>query len=131
MSDKSESYWEGFADGQRDIESQHGIERDSIKPNEFIHSLDLFAGWLLGQIENNGSGELGDDGAPMFKDYGTATQAMFAAAFAQARLLRSVAACIFKLNQGDFTEEHFHHEIDFSMSKLEEEADNLFFDHED
>jgi hypothetical protein len=128
---KSQQYWEGFADGQRDIESQHAIETETINPNEFVHSLDLFAHWILGQIKNNGSDEIGDDGAPMFKDYGTATQAMFAAAFSQARLLRSVSACIFKLNQGDFSEEHFHHEIDFAMSKLEEEADNLFFDDED
>lgn len=119
MSDKPEIYWEGFADGQRDMESQRAIETETINPNEFVHNLDLFAGWLLGQIENNGSEEIGDDGAPMFKDYGTATQAVLIASFAKTRLLRSVAACIFKLNQGDFTEEHFHHELSHAMQQLD------------
>jgi hypothetical protein len=121
MSDKSQEYWEGFADGQADMESQHAEPADSINPNEFVHSLDLFAGWLLALLENNGSEEIGENGAPMFADYGQATQAMLATAFAYTRLLRITSACIFKLNQGDFTEEHFHHELAHAFNKLENE----------
>lgn len=123
---KTQDYWQGFADGQKDMERQHDTENDSINPNDFIHSLDLFAGWLISQVENNGSDEINEEGAPMFASYGEATQAMFAAAFAQVRLLRVISACIFKLNQGDFTEEHFHHEIEDGMNKLEKEADRIF-----
>ena len=116
---KTQEYWEGFADGQADMESQHSIETDTINPNEFVHSLDLFAGWLLTLIENNGSDEIDDEGKPIFANYGNATQAMMATAFAYTRLLRIASACIFKLNQGDFTEEHFHHELSHAMQQLD------------
>lgn len=122
MSDKSQDYWEGFADGQRDIESQMDIENDQLDPNDFIQSLDLFSGWLFSQIRNNGSDEINEEGAPMFANYGTATQAAFATTIAYARVLRTMAACLFKLNQGDFTEEHFHHEMDFAFNQLENET---------
>jgi hypothetical protein len=122
MSDKSQDYWEGFADGQRDMESQLEQGNDQLNPNDFIHSLDLFAGWLIGLIQNNGSDEIDDEGAPMFANYGTATQAAFATTIAYARVLRTMAACLFKLNQGDFTEEHFHHEMDFAFNQLENET---------
>lgn len=120
---KSTDYWDGFADGQRDMETQHAQETDTINPNEFVHSLDLFAGWLMGMIQNNGSDELNDEGAPMFANYSEPTIAMIISAFAHARLLRVVSACIFKLNQGDFTEEHFHHELNNAMDRLDQEAD--------
>lgn len=123
MSDKSQEYWEGFADGQRDMEMQQGIEVDSINPNEFVHSLDLFGGWLMTILKNNGSEEIGDDGAPMFADYGSATQAAIATTFAYVRLVRVLSACIFKLNKGDFTEEHFHHELEHCMNRMETEID--------
>lgn len=116
---KTQDYWEGFTDGQADMESQHSIETETINPNEFVHSLDLFAGWLLTLIENNGSDEIDDEGKPIFADYGNATQAMMATTFAYARLLRIASACIFKLNQGDFTEEHFHHELSHAMQQLD------------
>ena len=121
MSDKSQEYWEGFADGQADLESQHGIESETINPNEFVHSLDLFAQWLLTLLSNNGSDEIDDEGKPIFADYGQATQAMFATTFAYTRLLRITSACIFKLNQGDFSEEHFHHELAHEMDKLDDD----------
>jgi hypothetical protein len=119
---KSTDYWQGFADGQRDIESQIDIESDQLNPNDFIHSLDMFSGWLLSQIENNGSDELDDEGAPIFANYGTATEAAFATTLAYSRVLRTMAACLFKLNQGDFTEEHFHHEMDFAFNQLQNET---------
>lgn len=120
---KTQEYWEGFADGQRDMELQIDMEGDRLNPNEFIHNLDLFSMWLLSQIRNNGSDELNDEGAPIFANYGTATQAALATTVAYARVLRTMAACLFKLNQGDFTEEHFHHEMDFALNQLNEECD--------
>lgn len=119
---KTTDYWEGFADGQRDMESQIDMENDQLNPNDFIHNLDLFSLWLLSQIRNNGSDELNEEGAPMFANYGEATQAAFATTIAYARVLRTMAACLFKLNQGDFTEEHFHHEMDFAFNQLENET---------
>ena len=97
----------------------------SLDPNELVHSLDLFAGWLLGLIDNNGSDEIDDEGGPKHAHYSEATMTMLAMAFAQARLLRVLAACIFRLNQGDFSEEHFHHEIDEAMEKMDEEASRV------
>lgn len=119
MSEKSQEYWEGFADGQRDIEAQMDIEEHSINPNEFIQSLDLFSGWLMGLIQNNGSDELDDEGGPIYSNYSDATIAGIAAAFTYARLLRVVSACIFRLNQKDFTEEHFHHELEHALNTME------------
>ena len=116
---KSQEYWEGFADGQRDIEAQMDIEEHSIDPNDFINSLDLYAGWLMGLIQNNGSDEIDEEGAPIYANYSDATIAGIAAAFTYARLLRVVSACIFRLNQGDFTEEHFHHELNHALHMLE------------
>jgi hypothetical protein len=118
----TQDYWEGFADGQRDMESQIDMENDHLNPNDFIQSLDLFSLWLLSQISNNGSDEINEEGAPMFANYGEATQAAFATTIAYARVLRTMAACLFKLNQGDFTEEHFHHEMDFAFNQLENET---------
>jgi hypothetical protein len=120
MSDKSEEYWDGFADGQRDIEAQMDIEESHIEPNEFIHKLDLYAGWLMGLIQNNGSNEIDDEGAPIYANYSDATIAGIAAAFTYARLLRVVSACIFRLNQRDFTEEHFHHELNHALNMMEQ-----------
>lgn len=131
MSDKSQEYWEGFADGQRDIEAQLDIEEHSIEPNEFVHSLDLYSGWLMGLIQNNGSDEIDDEGAPIYANYSAATIAGIAAAFTYARLLRVVSACIFRLNQGDFTEEHFHHELNHSFGKLSNENPFHHDDEED
>jgi hypothetical protein len=125
---KSTEYWQGFADGQKDMEKQIEVENqleqenDQLNPNDFIQSLDMFSGWLLSQIHNNGSDELDDEGAPMFANYGTATQAAFATTLAYSRVLRTMAACLFKLNQGDFTEEHFHHEMDFAFNQLQNET---------
>lgn len=122
MSDKQEIYWQGFADGQRDIESQISMEEDVLDPNDFVESLDEFAGWTLSQLENNGSDEIDDEGRPMFANYGTATQSVLAMAFAYTRILRILSDCLFKLNQGDFTEEHFHHEIEIAMEQLNQES---------
>ena len=122
MSDKSQDYWQGFSDGQRDMESQIDTQNDQLNPNDFIHSLDMFSMWILSQIRNNGSDEINDEGAPMFANYGEATQAAFATTIAYSRILRTMAACLFKLNQGDFTEEHFHHEMDFAFNQLENET---------
>jgi hypothetical protein len=122
MSDKSQDYWEGFADGQKDMESQIDTQNDQLNPNDFIQSLDMFSMWILSQIRNNGSDEINEEGAPMFANYGEATQAAFATTIAYARVLRTMAACLFKLNQGDFTEEHFHHEMDFAFNQLENET---------
>jgi hypothetical protein len=119
---KTQDYWEGFAEGQKDMESQIEMENDQLDPNNFIQSLDMFSMWLLSQIRNNGSDEINEEGAPMFANYSTATQAAFATTIAYARVLRTMAACLFKLNQGDFTEEHFHHEMDFAFNRLENET---------
>jgi hypothetical protein len=119
---KSKDYFEGFADGQRDMESQIDTQNDQLNPNDFIQSLDMFSVWILSQIRNNGSDELDEEGAPMFASYGEATQAALATTIAYARVLRTMAACLFKLNQGDFTEEHFHHEMDFAFNQLENET---------
>jgi hypothetical protein len=119
---KTTDYWEGFADGQKDMESQIDMENDQLNPNDFIQSLDMFSMWILSQIRNNGSDEINEEGAPMFANYGTATQAALATTIAYARVLRTMAACLFKLNQGDFTEEHFHHEMDFAFNQLENET---------
>jgi hypothetical protein len=119
---KDWKYWEGFADGQKDMEIQINTQNDQLNPNDFIHSLDMFSMWILSQIRNNGSDEINDEGAPMFANYGEATQAAFATTIAYSRILRTMAACLFKLNQGDFTEEHFHHEMDFAFNQLENET---------
>ena len=118
----NQEYWEGFADGQRDIESQIDTQKDHLNPNDFIQNLDMFSVWLLSQIRNNGSDEINEEGAPIFANYGTATQAAFATTIAYSRVLRTMAACLFKLNQGDFTEEHFNHEMDFEFNQLENET---------
>jgi hypothetical protein len=119
---KDWKYWEGFADGQRDMESQIDTENDQLNPNDFIHSLDMFSMWLLSQIHNNGRQKIIEEGGPMFANSCTATQAAFATTIAYARVLRTMASCLFKLNQGDFTEEHFHHEMDFAFNQLENET---------
>jgi hypothetical protein len=119
---KDWKYWEGFTDGQRDMESQIDTQKDHLNPNDFIQNLDMFSMWLFSQIRNNGSDEINDEGAPIFSNYGEATQAAFATTIAYARVLRTMAACLFKLNQGDFTEEHFHHEMDFAFNQLENET---------
>lgn len=121
MSDKPEIYWEGFADGQRDMEMQLAAEDEILEPNDFCEQIDNFSLWVMEQLVNNGSDELDEDGSPLFKHYGQATQAAFAAAFAYSRLLRIVSACIFKLNQGDFTEEQFHHELEHALNQLNNE----------
>jgi hypothetical protein len=120
---KDWKYWEGFADGQKDMESQIDMENDQLNPNDFIQNLDMFSAWLLSQIRNNGSDDINEEGAPIFANYGEATQAAFATTIAYSRVLRTMAACLFKLNQGDFTEEHFHHEMDFAFNQLENETD--------
>ena len=130
MSDKSQEYWEGFADGQRDIEAQMDIEESYIEPNEFIHKLDLYSGWLMGLIQNNGSDEIDEEGAPIYAKYSDATIAGIAAAFTYARLLRVVSACIFRLNQRDFTEEHFHHELNHALHMMETNSKEVL-DYED
>jgi hypothetical protein len=96
------------------------IEESYIEPNEFIHKLDLYSGWLMGLIQNNGSDEIDDEGAPIYANYSDSTIAGIAAAFTYARLLRVVSACIFRLNQKDFTEEHFHHELNHALHMMEQ-----------
>jgi hypothetical protein len=98
-------------------------EPRGIDPNEFVHDLDLFARWAMQLLENNGSTEIDEEGAPMFNNYTPATLAAFASAMAYAKLLRMIAACIFMLNQGDFSEQEFHREIDNALNMLEDEAD--------
>lgn len=122
---KTQDYWEGFADGQRDMEKQIDVEKNSLDPNQFIGNLDMFAGWVLGLIENNGSDEIDEEGGPAHQHYGPATTTMMALSFAQTRLLRVLAVCIFRLNQGDLTEEQFHHELDEAMEKLDMEANEV------
>jgi hypothetical protein len=124
---KPESYWQGFADGQKDMERQMAVEQHQIDPNAFVQKLDLFTAWLVTLMENNGSDEIGDDGAPIFANYGAATIATLATAFVYSRLMRILSAAIFKLNQGDFTEEHFHHELEHALHQMEK--DNQEFLH--
>jgi hypothetical protein len=130
MSDKPEIYWRGFADGQRDMEKQLAVEKHRIDPNAFVQKIDLFTAWIVTMMENNGSDELGEDGAPIFANYGAATIATFATAFVYSRLMRILSAAIFKLNQGDFTEEHFHHELEHALHQMERD-NREFLNHED
>jgi hypothetical protein len=104
------------------MESQIDMENEQLNPNDFIQNLDMFSMWIFSQIRNNGSDEINEEGAPIFANYGEATQAAFATTIAYSRVLRTMAACLFKLNQGDFTEEHFHHEMDFAFNQLENET---------
>lgn len=98
-------------------------DHEAIDANEFVQGLDIFAAWALQLIENNGSTEIDDEGAPMFGNYSPATLAAIAAALAYAKLLRMTAACIFMLNQGDLSEQEFHREIDNALNMLDSEAD--------
>ena len=43
----SQDYWEGFADGQKDMESQIDTQKDHLNPNDFIQNLDMFSMWLF------------------------------------------------------------------------------------
>lgn len=95
----------------------------AIDAKEFVQGLDLFARWAMQLIENNGSTELDDEGAPMFGNYSPATLAAIASAHAYAKLLRMTAACIFLLQQGDISEQEFHREIENALNMLEDEAD--------
>lgn len=122
---KDWKYWEGFADGQRDMEKQIDVEKNSLDPNQFIGNLDTFTGWVLQLLENNGSNEVNEEGGLAYQHYGPATMTTLAMAFAQARLLRVLSACIFRLNQGDFTEEQFHHEIEEAIELLDKEAEEI------
>ena len=76
-------------------------------------------------IENNGSGEIDDEGAPMFRQYSPATLAAIASALAYAKLLRMIAGCIFTLQQGDISEQMFHREIEEALNRLDRECDKL------
>lgn len=100
-------------------------EPRGIDANEFVQGLDIFAAWAMQLIENNGSTEIDEEGAPMFNNYTPGTLAAIASAMAYAKLLRMVAACIFMLNQGDFSEQEFHREIDNALNMLESEADRI------
>ena len=100
-------------------------ERKGIDPNKFVQDLDAFASWTMSLIEHNGSTEIDEEGAPMFKNYTPGTLAAIASAMAYARLLRMIAACIFMLNQGDYSEQIFHREIENALNMLEDEADRI------
>ncbi len=100
-------------------------ERKGIDPNKFVQDLDAFASWTMQLIEHNGSTEIDEEGAPMFQSYNPATIAALASALAYAKLLRLIAACIFMLNQGDFSEQEFHREIDNALNMLDDEADGI------
>lgn len=100
-------------------------EPRAIDANEFVQGLDIFAAWALQLIENNGSTEIDEEGAPMFKNYTPGTLAAIASAMAYAKLLRMIAACIFMLNQGDFSEQEFHREIDNALNMLDDEAGRI------
>lgn len=124
--EKPQTYWNGFADGQKDMEKQIAQQcREGFDPNRFAQDLGTFADWTMQLIENNGSTELDEEGAPMFSDYSPATLSAIAAALAYAKLLRMVAACIFRLNQGDYSEQVFHREIDNALNALDSEADKV------
>ena len=97
----------------------------AIDANEFVQGLDIFAAWAMQLIENNGSTEIDEEGAPMFKNYTPGTLAAFASAMAYAKLLRMIAACIFMLNQGDVSEQEFHREIDNALNMLDDEAGRI------
>jgi hypothetical protein len=84
----------------------------------------------MGLIQNNGSDEIDDEGGPIYAKYSDATIAGIAAAFTYARLLRVVSACIFRLNQRDFTEEHFHHELNHALNMMETNSKEVL-DYED
>lgn len=99
-------------------------DNQGLDPNRMVEDLDKFSGWVLNLLENNGSDEIDEEGAPLYANYSSSTQAMLAMAFAQARLVRIISACTFRLHQGDFSEEQFHHAIEEAMDKLEEEASN-------
>jgi len=92
-----------------------------FSPNKFVDDLETFAEAMMYMIENNGRTELNDEGAPMFQSYGPATLAAFASALAYAKLLRALAQCIFMLNQGDFSEQVFHREIDNALNAMDAE----------
>ena len=98
-------------------------DNQSLDPNHFIHSLDMFAGWTLSLIHNNGDDEIDDEGAPIHANYSPATLTSIALALAYSRLVRVVAACIFKLHQGDLSEEQFHHEMDEALEMLDKECE--------
>lgn len=101
------------------------MEPRAIDANEFVQGLDMFAAWAMQLIENNGSTEIDDEGAPMFGNYSPATLAAIAAAHAYTKLLRMTAACIFLLQQGDISEQEFHREIDNALNMLDAEADRI------
>jgi hypothetical protein len=94
-------------------------ENDGLDPNQFIDNLNMMAIWTHDLLKNNGSNELNDEGGPAYRDYEPATQTTIASAFAYARILHVLSAAIFALNQGDISEEQFHHAIDEGMNELE------------
>ena len=97
-------------------------DKSGLDPNKLISNLDMMSGWLLGLIKNNGSQELSDEGGPIYANYSEETMAAMVAAFSHSRCLRVMSACIFRLNQGDFSEEQFHHAIEQGLDMLEQNS---------
>jgi hypothetical protein len=94
-------------------------ENDGLDPNQLIENLSMMAIWTHDLLRNNGSDELNDEGGLAYRDYKPATQTAIASAFAYTRILHVLSSAIFALNQGDISEEQFHHAIDEGMNELE------------
>ena len=94
-------------------------DANSFDPNYVMRDLGNVSGWIRQNIENNGSEQLDDEGAPMFKSYGHATISVFMHTFVYCEILRMLLSAMFQLDQGDITEEQFHHEIDERMQAME------------
>lgn len=95
-------------------------DANSFDPNDVMRDLGNVSGWIRQNIEHNGSEQLDDEGAPMFKNYGQATIAVFMHSFVYCEILRMLLSAMFQLDQGDITEEQFHHEIDERMAAMEQ-----------
>ena len=87
-------------------------------PNDVMRDLANVSGWIRQNIEHNGSEQLDDEGAPMFKSYGQATIAVMMRSFVYCEMLRMLLSAMFQLDQQDITEEQFHHEIDEKMALI-------------
>ena len=100
-------------------------DNSGLDPNRLISDLDMMSGWLLGLMKNNGSKELSDEGGLIYANYSNETIAAMVAAFSHAKLLRVMSACIFRLNQGDLSEEQFHHTLEQALDMVEQNSPDV------
>lgn len=104
---KSQDYWDGFADGQRDIESQLENEDQLLTPIKLLHQLELFQRWIDAQVKHNGSEEVDEECRPIFRSHSPDTLEAMQIAGETARLATIAIGSTLLLHQGELSELHY------------------------